>query len=37
MKELLLGWGTELANRGEHTLKGIDGSWVLYEVLSSSP
>jgi class 3 adenylate cyclase len=32
MKEMLLGGDTDLENRGEHTLKGIEGSWILYEV-----
>lgn len=32
MKEMLLGGDTDLENRGEHTLKGIEGSWTLYEV-----
>jgi class 3 adenylate cyclase len=32
MKDLLLGGGIEFENRGEHTLKGIEGTWTLYEV-----
>lgn len=32
MKEMLLGGDTDLENRGEHALKGIEGSWILYEV-----
>jgi len=32
MKDMLLGGDTDFENRGEHTLKGIEGTWTLYEV-----
>lgn len=32
VRELLLGGSREFADRGEHSMKGIDGAWRLYEV-----
>lgn len=32
VRDLLLGTGYELADRGEHELRGFDGPWRLYEV-----
>ena len=32
MRDLLMGSDTALVDRGEHTLKGIDGAWRLFEV-----
>ena len=34
VKEMLLGSPTRFGDRGDHTLKGIDGTWRLYEVNS---
>jgi class 3 adenylate cyclase len=36
MKDMLLGGDTEFENRGDHTLKGIEGTWTLYEVCQVS-
>lgn len=30
IRDMLLGTGNEFTDRGEHHLKGIDGSWRLY-------
>jgi class 3 adenylate cyclase len=32
VRDLTVGSGIEFADRGEHSLKGIDGPWRLYEV-----
>jgi class 3 adenylate cyclase/pimeloyl-ACP methyl ester carboxylesterase len=32
LRDLLLGGGWSFEDRGEHTLKGIDGAWRLYEL-----
>jgi class 3 adenylate cyclase len=32
VKELLTGSGLEFVDRGEHVLKGVPGSWRIYEV-----
>ena len=32
VRDLLLGGDGSFAERGEHTLKGIDGAWRLYEL-----
>lgn len=32
VRDMLLGTGLVLADRGEHTLKGIDGAWTLHAV-----
>ena len=32
VRDLLLGGGWSFTERGEHALKGIDGSWRLYEL-----
>ena len=31
--DLIAGWGIELADRGEHALKGVLGCWRLYAVV----
>jgi class 3 adenylate cyclase len=31
VKDLVLGWGLEFTDRGEHELKGVPGAWRLYE------
>lgn len=36
MRDLIAGSSIELADRGSHELKGIPGSWALYEVVSGS-
>lgn len=33
VKDMMMGSADEFADRGEHTLKGIDGSWRLYELV----
>ena len=35
MRDLIAGSSIELASRGTHELKGIPGSWTLYEVVSA--
>ncbi|HUP84795.1 MAG TPA: adenylate/guanylate cyclase domain-containing protein [Acidimicrobiales bacterium] len=35
VRDLVVGSGIELADRGTHELKGIPGSWTLYEVRST--
>ena len=32
LRDLLLGGDQKFTDRGEHTLKGIDGSWRLYQL-----
>ena len=32
MRDLLLGGDLSFEDRGEHTLKGIEGAWRLYEL-----
>lgn len=32
--DLIAGSGIQLADRGEHTLKGVPGSWRLYAVIA---
>jgi class 3 adenylate cyclase len=34
VKDLVIGSGLEFEDRGEHELKGVDGAWRLYRVLS---
>jgi class 3 adenylate cyclase len=34
VKDLVAGSGIEFADRGEHELKGVPGSWRLYRVVS---
>ena len=34
VKDLVVGSGLEFEARGEHELKGVDGAWRLYRVLS---
>ena len=35
VKDLVSGSGVEFADRGEHSLRGVEGSWRLYEVRSA--
>ena len=35
VREMMLGGSTSFADRGEHDLKGIDGSWRLFSVNST--
>jgi class 3 adenylate cyclase len=35
VKDLVVGSGLEFEDRGEHVLKGVDGPWRLYRVVSS--
>ena len=32
VKELVVGSGLEFVDRGEHELKGVPGTWHVYEV-----
>jgi hypothetical protein len=32
VKDLVVGSGIEFVDRGEHALRGVPGSWKLYEV-----
>jgi class 3 adenylate cyclase len=36
VKDLVVGSGLEFADRGEHELKGVPGSWRLYEAAGAA-
>ena len=34
VKDIVAGFGVEFADRGEHTLKGVPGTWHVFAVLA---